>query len=150
MKPSKPRDHLTHPSQKATKGKEVTRLRTQGPCQLIPPRSQVSFWHHLLEGADTSDSPWVMCLELHDSLQNLSPPLSQTPLCRMPKANKLDIVTNSSNGRKTSIYRLKGGLSSLKTAVPRSEPWEATTNVRCPREVREIETLTKAGLVQRR
>jgi hypothetical protein len=54
------------------------------------------------------------------------------------------MVTSSSNGRKAHIYRPKGRLS----LPPRGEPRDVTANVRCPCEVREIKTLTKAGPIK--
>jgi hypothetical protein len=43
----------------------------------------------------------------------------------------------------------RGWTEQLETPMPHGEQGEATANVRCPCEVEEIKTLTKAGPVQR-
>jgi hypothetical protein len=43
----------------------------------------------------------------------------------------------------------KGRIEKAKTPAQCGESWEVTVSVRCLREVREIETLAKAGPVQR-
>ena len=88
----------------------------------------------------------MVLLELFTPISSLSQHLAT----QRGKEQLVVIATSASNGRKAPIYRLKGGLSSLKTLVPCGKPREAIANVRCSCEVGEIDTLTKAGLIHHR
>jgi hypothetical protein len=59
----------------------------------------------------------------------------------------IDTAMSGSNGRKTHIYRPKSALNALDPHAA-WQPREVITNVRCPREVNEIEILQKVGPAQ--
>lgn len=100
--------------------------------------------------AAANNPQWVVCLESHGSPQtSLSSPLSNSASRRKAKSKFVEIAASGSNERKALIYRSKGRLSKPETCTPRGEPWEVTTDVRCPCEVREIKILPMAELVQR-
>jgi hypothetical protein len=89
----------------------------------------------------TYDGSHAVLLELFSLISSLS----------HQEGREQFVVTamSGSNGRNAHIYRPKGKLNGLDPhAMWRTK--EVIANVGCPREVEEIETLQKAGPVQRR
>jgi hypothetical protein len=94
--------------------------------------------------------PLASCILKTPTIYQKNTPFLKLNLSKGSKNSSKGVVMSSSNGRKSLIYRPKGGLCGLRPPMPRGEQWEVTIDARSPREVRKIKILQKTEPVQRR